>query len=81
MKIINNSKSLIVLNYMIKTERKLLVMDAGEVVENKHLKESDTDFYIKKGYISKIKDKKTKTKLLPEKEKEPPLNLDTMEKK
>ena len=62
MKVTNNSKRLIVLNYREKGKGfKTLLVGAGETKENEFLVESDVAFYVKKGSISVEVVKKTTT--------------------
>lgn len=64
MKVTNKSKRLIVLNYKDDKEGfKTLSLGAGESAEVEALKESDVEFYVKKGSIEveKVETKKTTT--------------------
>ena len=66
MKVTNNSKRLIVLNYREKGKGfKTLLIEAGETKENEFLVESDVAFYVKKGSISVETPKKTRAKKTP----------------
>ena len=62
MKVTNNSKRLIVLNYRENGKGfNTLLVGAGETKENEHLVDSDVAFYVKKGSISAEVVEKNKT--------------------
>lgn len=50
MTIKNNSKRLIVINYLEGATRKHLQLGAGCQVENEHIKDEDIAFYVKREY-------------------------------
>lgn len=56
MTIENNSKRLIVINYLEGATRKHLQIGAGCQVENEHIKDEDIAFYVKIGSIIKLED-------------------------
>lgn len=56
MTIKNNSKRLIVINYLEGATRKHLQLGAGCQVENEHIKDEDIAFYVKRESITKIGD-------------------------